>query len=54
MKIQVKRKYIFYYWRIIANNHQVLGTSEMYFSKSNALRAAARLGKVLKLPVEVK
>lgn len=54
MKIEVRRKRLFFYWRIVARNQQVLGTSETYFSKSNALRAAHKLGKALKLPVEMR
>jgi uncharacterized protein YegP (UPF0339 family) len=40
MKIQVLKKRVYWYYRIIATNGQVMLTSETYDSKSNATRAA--------------
>ena len=40
MLVQVLKKRKYWYYRIIAVNSQILLTSETYYSKSNALRAA--------------
>lgn len=53
MKIQVNRKLIFWYWRLKSSNGEILATSETYYSKANALRAANKIGEALKFPVEV-
>lgn len=54
MKIHVKRGPIFWRWVLVATNGQVLGVSETYLTKSNALRAAKKLGKAIKVPVVIK
>lgn len=49
MIIQIKRKRLFWYWRILSSNGQVMGTSETYFSKGNAKRAGRKVAKALNL-----
>lgn len=51
MKIEVKRKFIFWYWVLKAANGQVLGTSETYYSYNNAMRAAQTLSRAIKVKV---
>lgn len=45
MKIRVLRKFVFWYWRMEGRNGKVHATSETYFSRSNALRAARAVSK---------
>lgn len=54
MKIIVTRKLVLYYIRIVGRNGEVLLTSETYYSKSNAKRAAMRLAEEFQLDMEVK
>lgn len=44
-RIEVRKGKIRWYWRIVANNGQILSTSQKYFSKYNAERAAIAYGK---------
>lgn len=53
MKIHVKRGPIFYRWILRASNGQTLAVSETYWGKSNAVRAAEKLGKAIKVPVVI-
>lgn len=46
------RHRLFWYYRLVADNGQVLATSEVYFSKSNALRAARNVADMLNLPLQ--
>jgi uncharacterized protein YegP (UPF0339 family) len=49
MHIEVRGK-LLYHWVLIAGNGEVLATSETYFSKSNAARAAKRLSDAIGVP----
>jgi uncharacterized protein YegP (UPF0339 family) len=42
-----------WYWRVVAENGQIILTSEKYYSKWNAKRAAKRLGEINRLLVKV-
>jgi uncharacterized protein YegP (UPF0339 family) len=46
MHIEVRGK-LLYHWVLVAGNGEVLATSETYYSKSNAERAAWRLSKAI-------
>lgn len=48
MKIELKKKLMFWYITLTAKNGEVLMHSETYYSKSNAQRAAKNLRKELK------
>lgn len=48
MKILVTKKVLFWYVKLVASNGETLMTSETYFSKGNAERAAKRLRSELK------
>lgn len=52
MYIKVKRNKLLWHYVVLAKNGQVLSTSETYFSKGNAFRAAFKLAKALKLEVK--
>lgn len=52
MKIKIRGK-ILYHWVIVGKNGETLATSETYFSKSNAKRAAYLIGQAFKLPIEL-
>lgn len=52
--IEVKRGVVRWYYLIKHGNGQTLNVSQHYWSKSNALRAAHRLGKKLNMEVKVK
>jgi hypothetical protein len=49
LHIEVRGKLMFH-WVLIAGNGEVLATSETYFSKSNADRAAKRLSEAIGVP----
>jgi uncharacterized protein YegP (UPF0339 family) len=53
-KIVVQKKVLFYYLTFVGGNGEPLLTSETYYSKSNALRAATTLSDDLGLKVVVK
>jgi hypothetical protein len=46
LRIEIRGK-LLYHWVLIACNGEVLATSETYFSKSNAERAAWKLSKAI-------
>ena len=46
MRIEVRGK-LLYHWVLVASNGEVLATSETYYSKSNAYRAANRLSRAI-------
>ena len=52
MYLKLKRNKIFWHYVLKSKNGQVLSTSENYFSKSNAIRAAQKLAKALKVEVK--
>lgn len=41
--IEVKRGTLVWHWRIKAGNGEILATSETYYSRSNAIRAARKI-----------
>ena len=52
MKIEIRKSvsknpFNRYYYAMVADNGEVLSTSEMYFSKSNAIRGATALAQVI-------
>lgn len=51
MKIEVKRKFLFWYWTLKATNGHILAISETYYSYNNAMRAAETLGRAIKVRV---
>lgn len=48
MYIKIRGKILFH-WVIIAKNGQVLGTSETYYSKGNAVKAARKLARSMNI-----
>jgi hypothetical protein len=48
-RIEVRGK-LLYHWVLIAGNGEVLATSETYFKKSNAARAALKLSQSISVP----
>lgn len=52
MHIKLMRKTFFWYIKIVAGNGETLLTSETYFTKSNAKRAAEKLSKKLGMAVK--
>jgi uncharacterized protein YegP (UPF0339 family) len=42
---------LLYHWVLVARNGEVLATSETYFSRSNAIRAARRLSAAIGVAV---
>lgn len=48
MKIQVKRKTLFWYVILKGDNGETLMVSETYYSKGNAMRAALRIKQEIK------
>jgi uncharacterized protein YegP (UPF0339 family) len=50
MKIKLKGR-ILWHWILVAKNGEVVATSETYYSKSNAKRAAWELSKAIKVPI---
>lgn len=50
MRIEIKRG-LFWYIRLIAKNGEPLLHSEVYYSKSNATRAANTLAKALRATI---
>jgi uncharacterized protein YegP (UPF0339 family) len=52
MRIKLRGKLI-YHWVLVARNGEVLATSETYFSKGNALRAAAKLSRAINVDLEI-
>lgn len=51
MRIKLKGR-IFWHWILVAKNGETLASSEVYFSESNARRAAETLSKAIKVPFE--
>lgn len=51
MEIKVRKKLLFWYWRLQAANGQIIATSEVYYSKSNAMRTAKKLSKAINVPI---
>jgi hypothetical protein len=49
MHIEVRGK-LLYHWVLLSSNGQVVATSETYFSKSNAWRAARKLSVAINVP----
>lgn len=47
MYVKLKRNKIFWHYVLKSGNGQVLSTSENYFSKSNAIRAAQKLASIV-------
>lgn len=54
MKIQVLRKRLFWYVRLVAPNNKIRLSSETYFSKSNAVRAGRDLAEDTSWKLEIK
>jgi Domain of unknown function (DUF1508) len=50
MRIEIRGK-LLYHRVLVARNGEVLATSETYFSRSNAKRAAHRLSEAIDVPV---
>lgn len=48
MKVELQKRAIFWYIRLIAKNGEVLMHSETYYNKSNAIRALNKLQKEIK------
>lgn len=53
MEIQVRRKLVFWFVKLVAKNGRTRLVSEMYYSKSNAVRAAKRLALDMKAKVNI-
>ncbi len=51
MHIQLVKGKVKYYYNVVATNGNILSTSQKYWSKGNADRAARKLGTALTLPV---
>lgn len=51
MKLVLKRGLVFWYYKLVARNGQVMMTSEVYFSKGNAKRAADKVSQAIKVPL---
>ena len=51
MYLEVKRK-LFWYVRVVGKNGEPVLTSETYYSRGNAVRAAKRASKLLKVPIK--
>jgi hypothetical protein len=51
--IKVIKGVVQWRYQVISQNGNVLSVSQRYFSKSNAVRAARRLGEALNLEVRV-
>jgi len=49
MHIEVRGK-LLYHWVLVSSNGQVVATSETYYSKSNAWRAARKLSVAINVP----
>lgn len=54
MEIKVRRKLVFWYWRLDAKNGQTIATSEVYYSRGSAMRTAKKLSKAINVPIEDK
>lgn len=52
MYIKVKKNKLFWHYIVKAGNGQTLSTSETYYSKSNAVRAAHKLAIPLRIEVK--
>lgn len=50
----IKRKNLLWRVYIVGNNGENMLTSETYYSKSNATRAAIRISKALGIPINPK
>lgn len=53
MKIEVVKGTARWYYRVVASNGQKVTTSQKYFSKGNAVRAAKQASKLLKCPLVI-
>lgn len=51
MRLEVKRKLLFWYVRLVADNGEVLMHSETYYNRYNAVRSARRLSAALDVEV---
>ena len=51
MKIKLRGR-IFWHWVLVAKNGEIRATSETYYSKGNAVRAAKKLSEDINVPVE--
>lgn len=51
-KVVVFKGKLRWYWRLVASNGAILATSEAYYQRSNANRAAAKLANGLGIHLE--
>lgn len=54
MYIEVKQGVVRWYYHVKSANGNILSTSQKYYSRSNALRAARKLSKHIKADVRVR
>jgi uncharacterized protein YegP (UPF0339 family) len=52
MEIRLKKGLLVWHYVVVAKNGEIIATSETYFSKSNAKRAAKRLAGAIGVKVK--